>query len=52
MYAIDLLGDIEMSKTFNIADLYKYHPTEQLYHLYNSRTSSLKEGETDVGDQG
>ena len=41
-----------MFKTFNVADLYEYYPTKQLYSDYNSRMSSFEEGGTDVGDQG
>ena len=43
-YVIDLLSNMALSKTFNVADLYEYYPTEQLYQDYNSMTSSLKEG--------
>jgi len=40
-----------MFKIFNVADLHKHHPTEQLYPDCNSRTSSFEERETDVKDQ-
>jgi len=50
-YVVYLPSDMAMSKSFNVAYLYEYHPTKQLYHDYNSRTSSLGEGRTDVGDQ-
>jgi len=48
---VDLPSDVAMSMIFNVAYLYEYHFTKQLYHDYNSRTGSLKEGGTDVGDQ-
>ena len=50
-YVVDLPSDMTMSKTFNVTDLYSYHPTEQLYPDDNSTASSFKEGETDAGDQ-
>ena len=49
---MDLSSDMVMFKTFNMTDLYEYHPTEQLYLDYNSRTSSFEERGTDVRDQG
>ena len=42
-YVIDLPSVMAMSKTFNMTDLCEYNSTEQLYHDYNSRTSSFKE---------
>jgi len=41
-YVVDFPNNVTMFKTFNVADIYEYHPTKQLYHDYNSRTSSLK----------
>ena len=50
-YIVDLPSNMAMSRTFNVADLCKCHPTEQLFQDYNSRMSSLKEGGTIVEDQ-
>jgi len=43
--------EMTLSKTFNMADLYEHHPTEQLYPYYNSRTSSFEERGIDIGNQ-
>jgi len=51
VYVVDLPSNMAEFKSFNVADLYEYHPTKQLYPDYNS-TSSYEEGGTDVGDQG
>ena len=50
-YVVDLQSYMAMSKTFNVADLYDYHPTGQLYPDYNSRMSSFEGGGTDIGEQ-
>ena len=42
-FVVDLSSDMAMSKTFNVADLCEYHPTEQLYPNYNLRISSFEE---------
>ena len=47
-YVVDLSNDMVMSKTFNVADLYAYHPIKQLCPEYNSRASFFEEGGTDV----
>ena len=50
-YVVDFSSIMAMSKTFNVADLYDYHPHEQLHLDNNSRTSSFEEEGTGVGVQ-
>jgi hypothetical protein len=49
-YVVDLPAEMTISPTFNVADLFDYHPPDECpSHLINSRTRSVQEGETDVG---
>ena len=48
-YIIDLPADMAISSTFNVADLYAYHPPDEASsHITNSGSSSFHAGETDV----
>jgi len=48
-YIVDLLADMAISTTFNVADLYEYHPPDVASsHISHSRSSSFHAGETDV----
>jgi hypothetical protein len=46
---VELPEDMAISNTFNVADLFAYHPDDPIYADSNSRMSFLEEGETDVG---
>jgi len=50
-YIVDLSSDMIMSKMFNVANLHEYYTTKKLYPNDNLRTSSFKEGGTDIRDQ-
>jgi hypothetical protein len=45
---VELPKDMPISNTFNVAELFAYHPDNPIYTDSNSRTSFLEEGETDV----
>jgi hypothetical protein len=48
-YVVDLLPDIAISPTFNVDDLFEYHPPDKSSsHLPNSRASSFQVEETDA----
>ncbi|KAG6764346.1 hypothetical protein POTOM_031812 [Populus tomentosa] len=47
-YVVDLPTDMTISLTFNVVDLFEYHPPDEcLSHLINLRASSFQAGETD-----
>jgi hypothetical protein len=48
-YVVELPEDMAISNTFNVVDLFAYHPDDPIYDDSNSRMSFLEEGETDVG---
>jgi hypothetical protein len=48
-YVVEIPEELAISNTFNVADLFAYRSDDPIYADYNSRTSFLEEGETDVG---
>ena len=48
-YIIGLLDDMAIYPTFNVADVFEYHPPDELsYPEPNLRSSSFQVGETDI----
>jgi hypothetical protein len=49
-YVVDLLAVMAISPTFNVADIFEYHPPDESFsHLPNSRASSFQAREIDAG---
>jgi hypothetical protein len=49
-YRVDLPAEMTISSTFNVADLFEYHPPDESpSNLTNSRASSFQAEKTDAG---
>jgi hypothetical protein len=48
-YVVELPNDMSISNTFNVIELFEYHPDDPLYGNNNSMTSFSEVEETDVG---